>query len=152
MIPMDKIHLVLFGNVKNESAFFGYIPTTYSWFDTINNTHKLSQLYSAADIYAMPSLYETFGQTLIESMACGCVPVAFDNSGPAGTIDHLHNGYVARYKSVEDLANGIYWILFEADYPLLSEQAIRKVASHYSEHIVAGRYIDIYNKVTGTHA
>jgi glycosyltransferase involved in cell wall biosynthesis len=152
IIPVGKIHLVLFGKVKNETIFFTRIPTTYSWLGTINDTHLLSKLYSATDIYTMPSLYETFGQTLIEAMACGCVPVAFDNSGPAGIIDHLHNGYTARYKSAEDLANGIRWILSEADYALLSEQAIRKVAAHYSERIVAKKYIDLYNKVTGTHA
>ena len=32
-------------------------------------------------------------------------------------IDHLHNGYVAQYKSPEDFANGIYWTLTEPDYP-----------------------------------
>lgn len=152
IIPIDKIHLVLFGKAKNAESFFAGIPTTYSWFGTINNTHKLSQLYSSADIYAMPSLYETFGQTLIEAMACGCVPIAFNNSGPAGIIDHLHNGYTAQYPSIEDLANGIQWILSDADYTLLSEQAVRKVSSNYSEHIVARKHIDIYNKVTGKHA
>lgn len=152
MIPADKIHLVLFGKVKNEPAFFASIPTTYSWLGTINDTRTLSKLYSAADIYAMPSLYETFGQTLIEAMACGCVPVAFDNSGPAGIIDHLHNGYAAHYPSTEDLANGIHWILVDSDYSMLSEQAVRKVAGNYSERIIAKKYIDIYNKVTGRHA
>jgi glycosyltransferase involved in cell wall biosynthesis len=152
IIPADKIHLALFGKIKNEAAFFSDIPTTCSWFGTINDTHTLSKLYSAADIYAMPSLYETFGQTLIEAMACGCVPVAFDNSGPAGIIDHLHNGYVARYKSAEDFANGIYWTLAGSEYAVLSEQAVRKVAGAYSERIVAKRYIEIYTKVTGAHA
>lgn len=152
IIPKEKIHLALFGRAKNEAAFFAGIPTSYTWFGTINDTHKLSQLYSSADIYVMPSLYETFGQTLIEAMACGCVPVAFDNSAPAGIIDHLHNGYTAHYPSIEDLANGIQWILSEADYALLSEQATRKVASNYGERIVARKYIDIYNKITGTHA
>ncbi|MDL2212488.1 glycosyltransferase [Bacteroides sp. OttesenSCG-928-D19] len=151
VIKFDNIHLVLFGRVKNETAFFASIPVEYTWFGTVNDTRMLSKLYSAADVFAMPSLYETFGQTLIESMACGCVPIAFDNSGPAEIIDHLHNGYVAEFLSVEDLANGINWILSEADYSILSEQAMHKVTTRYSEQVVARQYIDIYNQITGNH-
>ena len=57
-------------------------------------------------------------------------------------IDHLHNGYVAQYKSSEDFANGIHWILTEPEYSELSEQARRKVLGNYSESIVAKRYTD----------
>jgi glycosyltransferase involved in cell wall biosynthesis len=64
-------------------------------------------------------------------------------------IDHLHNGYVADYKSVEDFANGIHWALSESEYQSLSEEACRKVASSYSESAIAKRYIEIYNKIMG---
>ena len=40
----------------------------------------------------------------------------------------------------------------ESDYPSLSEQACRKAISHYSENVVAKKYIDLYNKVTGRNA
>lgn len=52
-------------------------------------------------------------------------------------IDHLHNGYVAQYKSSADFANGIYWALEESEYPVLSEQACRKAVSSYSESHIA---------------
>nr|AIA94306.1 CAZy families GT4 protein [uncultured Bacteroides sp.] len=64
----------------------------------------------------------------------------------------MHNGYVARYKSAEDFANGIYWTLSESEYQELSEQAARKVVSNYSEGRIAKKYIDIYNKMTGKNA
>lgn len=67
-------------------------------------------------------------------------------------IDHLHNGYVAQYKSSEDFANGIYWALTDPDYPSLSEHTNRKVIANYSEGIIAKRYIDVYNKITGRYA
>ena len=67
-------------------------------------------------------------------------------------IDHLHNGYVAEYQSSEDFANGIYWALGEGEYQSLSEEARRKVLSSYSESIIAKKYIEVYNKITGDHA
>ena len=67
-------------------------------------------------------------------------------------IDHLHNGYVAQYKSSEDFANGIEWTLKKENYKNLSEIAYRKAVSSYSMNTIARRYIEVYNNVTGKHA
>lgn len=64
-------------------------------------------------------------------------------------IDHLHNGYVAEYKSVEDFANGIHWALSEGEYESLSEEACRKAVNCYAENVIAKRYIEVYNKIIG---
>ena len=85
-------------------------------------------------------------------MACGIPCVGFNVGGIPQMIDHLHNGYVAQYRSAEDLANGIYWTLTEGDYETLSDAAYRKAVTTYSESIVAGQYIRIYNQITGNHA
>ena len=85
-------------------------------------------------------------------MACGTPCVGFNIGGIPEMIDHLHNGYVAEYKSSQDFANGIHWALTESEYPTLSEEATRKVATYYSEGIIAKKYIDIYNKITGKDA
>lgn len=61
-------------------------------------------------------------------------------------IDHQRNGYVAEYKSSDDLARGMYWTLFEADRKSLSEEAVKKVNTCYSQHSVAMKYIEAYNQ------
>ena len=85
-------------------------------------------------------------------MACGIPCVGFNVGGIPQMIDHLHNGYVAQYKSAEDLANGIHWTLTEGDYETLSAEAYRKAIATYSENTVAGQYIKIYNQITGNNA
>ncbi|MDE5711745.1 MAG: glycosyltransferase, partial [Bacteroides sp.] len=117
-----------------------------------NNEHRLVDIYNAVDIFVTPSLEENLPNTLMEAMACGIPCVGFNVGGIPEMIDHLHNGYVAQYKSSEDFANGIYWILNEPNYTELSEQACRKAVTHYSENIIAKKYIDLYNKVTGSNA
>lgn len=52
--------------------------------------------------------------------------VGFNVGGIPEMIDHLHNGYVAQYKSSEDFANGIYWTLTEPDYPSLRNKPAGK--------------------------
>ena len=61
-------------------------------------------------------------------------------------IDHRKNGYVAAYKSAEDLARGMRWVLQEADYGWLSRAAVRKVSVSYSQQSVAMKYIEVYNQ------
>lgn len=65
-------------------------------------------------------------------------------------IDHLHNGYVAQYKSAEDFANGIHWVLTEKDYAELSAQACRKAMGNYSESAIAKVHQHI-QQITGQH-
>lgn len=37
---------------------------------------------------------ELFGQVLIESMACGCIPIAVNHSGPREIITNMKNGFL----------------------------------------------------------
>lgn len=129
-----------------------YIPFKVYSMDYVSDEHKLVDIYNSVDMYVTPSLEDNLPNTIMEAMACGVPCVGFNVGGIPEMIDHLHNGYVAKYKSAEDFANGIYWVLNEGNYPMLSEQASRKVVINYSERVIAKKYIDIYNKLTGSHA
>ena len=118
----------------------------------VNNEKELVDIYNAVDIYVTPSLQDNLPNTIMEAMACGVPCVGFNVGGIPEMIDHLHNGYVAEYKSSEDLANGIHWTLTEGEYETLSEEACRKVMTCYSEGAIAKRYIEVYNKITNSHA
>ena len=59
-------------------------------------------------------------------------------------IDHKSNGYVAGYKSAEDLARGIDWVLDETHYCELCSNARSKVLGSYSEKVVAQQYISLF--------
>jgi glycosyltransferase involved in cell wall biosynthesis len=141
------LFLILFGKVKNEKSFLADVPVEYAFMGQISDPSLIAQLYASADVTVVPSYYETFGQTLIESMACGCPAVSFDNSGQTDIIDHKINGYLTKYKDVEDLAAGIEWVLENGDSAKLSEACLKKVRENYSESVVAGKHIDLYAKL-----
>lgn len=145
---VDSLGVVALGH---QSKFLEEIvPFRVYPLDFVSDEHKLVDIYNAVDMYVTPSLEDNLPNTIMEAMACGVPCVGFQVGGIPEMIDHLHNGYVARYKSAEDLANGIHWILSEADSATLSEQASRKVHNNYSERTVAKRYIEIYNKLVGS--
>ena len=112
----------------------------------INDERRIVDVYHAADVFVLPSLSENLPNTIMESMACGVPCVGFRVGGIPEEIDHKKNGYVAEYANADDLARGIRWILSEADYGQLSEQAIHKVAHNYSQRSVASQYIEVYNQ------
>ena len=146
----EELGVVVYG--KNSEQLKPLIPFQVFPLDFISNEKDLVNIYNAVDLYVTPSLEENLPTTIMEAMACGIPYVGFNVGGIPEMIDHLHNGYVAEYKSAEDLANGVIWTLNESEYRTLSEEACRKAASNYSESTIAKKYIDIYNKITGNHA
>ena len=70
---------------------------------------ELMKIYSATDLFAMPSRFESFGQTLLEAQACNCPAIIFKNTGCEDMILHKKNGYIAEYMNIKDLEAGIRW-------------------------------------------
>ena len=112
----------------------------------VNDEQRIVDVYNAADVFVLPSLSENLPNTIMEAMACGVPCVAFKVGGIPEEIDHLKNGYVAAYRDAADLAKGIMWVLEEADYEMLSQQAVHKVTQCYSQQSVALKYLDVYQQ------
>lgn len=105
---------------------------------------RMPELYSAADLFVTPSLYENLPNTIMEAMACGTPCVGFQTGGIPEMIAHGENGYVAQYKDAADLAEGILWALQDELHATLSANARRKVEDKYSQEKVAQQYMEIY--------
>ena len=145
----EKLGVVVLGNRSDQLA--NMLPFQVFPQEFLMDDHKIADIYNSVDLYATPSLEENLPNTIMEAMACGVPCVGFNVGGIPEMIDHLHNGYVAEYKSVEDFTNGIGWVLEASDYQRMSEEAARKVASHYSSRVIAQRYIHEYNKLLNDH-
>ena len=143
----ERVAIVAFGNQSRQLQ--DMLPLKVYPLDFVKDEHRLVDIYNAVDLYVTPSLEDNLPNTIMEAMACGTPCVGFQVGGIPEMIDHLHNGYVARYRSAEDLAEGIRWTLTDPGYPSLCEEAARKAVTHYSERAIAKRFIDLYNKVTG---
>ena len=140
----DDIRLLLFGGIKDESKL-NEIPVEYTYFGYVNDHSRMSQIYSAANVVVSSSLYETFGQTLIEAQLCGCIPVAFNNSGQSDIIHHKEDGYLADYLSASSLADGLEWA-FNANIKPRDQK--KGVVRRYAESVVAAQYIQLYQDIS----
>ena len=133
--------VILGGHAEEVTTQLPTFPLGY-----VNDEHRIVDVYNAVDVFVLPSLSENLPNTIMEAMACGVPCVGFRVGGIPEEIDHKQNGYVADYRSAEDLARGIRWILTEADYESLCQHAVRKVAQNYSQQSVAIKYLDVYQQ------
>jgi glycosyltransferase involved in cell wall biosynthesis len=141
----SQMGVVILGGHADEVADqlpFDSYPLGY-----VSDEQRMARLYRAADVFVLPSLSENLPNTIMEAMACGLPCVGFRVGGIPEEIDHRRNGYVAEYRSTDDLARGIDWVLNEADWQSLSDEAVRKVRHTYSEQQVALRYSEVYQQV-----
>jgi glycosyltransferase involved in cell wall biosynthesis len=53
----------------------------------------LAAHYASADLFLFPSLTETFGNVLLEAMACGLATIAFDCAAAAMLVRHGTDGF-----------------------------------------------------------
>lgn len=114
MLPKTiKFAIVTFGGDEIKKTIVDGI-TIYSM-GRINSSLHLSKVYSACDIFAMPSIAESFGQTAVESLCCGTPVIGFNNTGLSDIIEHQKNGYLADYRDVEDFKYGIECFLKKID-------------------------------------
>ena len=111
----------------------------------VNDEHRIVSVYNAADVFVLPSLSENLPNTIMEAMACGVPCIGFRVGGIPEEIDHLENGYVADYRSADDLARGLRYVLCECDYEALSSNCLHKVARNYSQQSVAKQYLEVYD-------
>jgi glycosyltransferase involved in cell wall biosynthesis len=117
----------------------------------IHGDEDLAMAYSALDVMVVPSRQETFGQMVSESLACGTPVVAFKAHAMPDLILHQQNGYLAQAFDVQDLAQGIHWIMASGERSAQLRQAARQRAlQHFSETLQAERYRDLYRSICPT--
>lgn len=54
---------------------------------------ELAQLIASADVFVFPSLTDTFGIVILESIACGTPVAAYPEPGPVEVIENDYNGH-----------------------------------------------------------
>jgi len=55
---------------------------------------RLSELYAASDVFLFPSATETFGNVVLESMACGTPVIGADAGGVGDIVRHCETGWL----------------------------------------------------------
>lgn len=105
----------------------------------------LVDLYNYSEFTVLPSVFETFGFVILESMACGKPVIATNINGPAEIISNKNVGYLVTPMSSEDLAEKIISLLYDNHLKeKMGLNARNLVLQKYSWSIISTKFIEVY--------
>jgi glycogen synthase len=132
------------------------------WIEEMVPKDEIMALYSGAELFVCPSIYEPFGIINLEAMACGTPVVASSVGGIPEVVVHGETGLlvpveqmtespfepIEAEKFARDLADAINELM--RDEPRrrkMAEAARRRVEEHFSWTAIARRVADLYRGV-----
>ena len=122
-------------NLGIEAFYMGYI----------SNPTVMAELYNVCDVFVCPSIIENLPYTCLESICCGTPVAAFNTGGIPDVVEHRYNGYLAKSFDIEDLAEGILYVL--ENKTSLSQNALCKAAKDFDWQTLIKKHIEVYENV-----
>jgi len=141
-LEQHNVQLFVIGN-RNDSL--SHLKNIIQY-GTVNDDRLLSSIYSAADVFVIPSLMDNLPNTVLESLLCGTPVIGFPIGGIPDMILHKKNGIIAEDVSVEALANAIFKFLNE-DVTYSAEEIRKDAVSKYDEKVQAKKYIELFESL-----
>jgi glycosyltransferase involved in cell wall biosynthesis len=114
----------------------------------VSDPRRQAIIYSAADIYVLPSLEDNSPQTGLEALACGTPVVGFDVGGIPDYVRPRETGLLAKAADTTDLAQKIAWL---ADRPTerlrMGESARTMMLREFRSDLQASAYVRLYHEL-----
>lgn len=102
--------------------------------------------YTAADVFVVPSRYETFGLVIVEAMACGTPVVATNVGGPPDIITDGHDGYTVNPQDITSYALRIRDVIkFPKTHQKMSNRAESTAIKKFSWSAITKQLVQLYS-------
>ena len=141
----EDVEILLFGKTKKDEGPSFPLRTRNIAF--VQSIRTIVELYSVAHLFAIPSLQDNLPNTILESMLCGTPVVGFSSGGIPEMIAHKESGYLAEYKSSDDLAAGMSWVLSSESYDQLSAKTRSLALERFSMDHSVEKHRNLYRKI-----
>jgi glycosyltransferase involved in cell wall biosynthesis len=139
---IPDLELAVFGQADAHTLTDLGLRTHFS--GHLDDDTRLRAMYSAADVFVLPSRQDNLPNTGIEALACGTPVVAFDTGGMPDIVIHKKTGYLSKPFDTDDLAKGISWVLENSKTEELRERSRTFAVQQFSCSSVAAKYASIY--------
>lgn len=141
-IKLEDVVLCSVGNKGSEVKSSNEILELGS----INDELLMSVVYSAADVFVIPSLMDNLPNTVLESLMCGTPVIGFPVGGIPDMVDNGVNGLLAKEIGVNSLAEALRSFLLDPEK--FDREKIRKNAvEKYDDKIQAKKYLYLFNQI-----
>ncbi len=146
-VQQGRIRFLCFGNPTPELESF---PAPITYLGYVNSAPEMSRLYSAADLFLLPTLQDNLPNTMLESMSCGTPVAAFGVGGVVDVLTHGENGFLIAPGDSAELARTMVAV---AKSPQLASQmrgiCRQRIVENYPLKTQARRMEQIYSAKIG---
>jgi glycosyltransferase involved in cell wall biosynthesis len=112
---------------------------------SIDSEHLLATVYNAADVFVIPSMEEAFGQTALESLACGRPVIGSDVGGIPDMVRDGETGLLIERGNAVALAAALDQLAQDQDKRAqLGSNARELVLREFSFQKNAESYVELY--------
>jgi len=130
--------------LNDEAHMLGLADRTH-FLGTRNDTPTI---YSALDVFVLPSEQEAFPMVVLEAMACGLPIIATDVGDTARIIEDGVSGLVVRPRNVDSLRQALSELLQNPDRARrFGEAARERVVKYFSSTQMAQTYLALYEEL-----
>ncbi|MGM0445382.1 MAG: glycosyltransferase [Bacillota bacterium] len=139
---LDQIMKLIYNNNCSDKV------TMFS----IDNQKELAESYSyfaeLNSVFVLPSIYETFGLTLIEAMVSGLPAVVTKNGGPAEVVQQGKYGILIDPEDSENIADGLLELLTDnKKWNRFHKSGIKYISKKFSWKNTAEDYLNLIDKI-----
>jgi glycosyltransferase involved in cell wall biosynthesis len=142
LLNNDKFRIICLGHPNKELEAID-LPIAYMGY--IDSDENLRVIYSASDIFVLPSLEDNLPNTMLESLSCGTPVVAFAVGGIPDVVVPGVTGQLAPVYDVHKLGEAILSLIFNPDQrEEMGQKGRKEMLDNYSLDIQAGHYLSLY--------
>ena len=136
-----QMQLTLVGALSDHSLL-KQIPIPVQHLGSISDAERLRSLYTESSVLISTSERESFGQTLLEALACGTPVIARDSGGPADILINGVNGALVAHDKPQEMATALWQHFTEAT--AYQPEACRASALRFAPTAIAQQYAQLY--------
>ena len=136
-----QMQLTLVGALSDRTLL-KQIPIPVQHLGSISDAERLSSLYAESSVLISTSERESFGQTLLEALACGTPVIARDSGGPADIVIEGVNGALVAHDKPQEMAIALWQHFTKAT--AYQPEACRASALRFAPTAIAQQYAQLY--------
>lgn len=145
LIKDNKIRICCFGETIDNFQELDFKVTPLG---IVNSDEKLSQIYSAADVFILPSLEDNLPNTMLEAMSCGTPVIGFNLGGIPDLVTNEVTGFVTPENDIQAMADKIIELIFN---PKLRENMAincrQMMIENHALDLQAKNYVNLYKEL-----
>ncbi len=134
-----EIHLFGYDFLSDELESLPFKAVSHGM---IAEESLIIKMYQKVDVFVFPSNQESFGQTLIEAMSCGVIPIAYNVGIAPDAIVSGQNGFLVEIGDRINLVNA-FEMLVSVNINQLKNNVRASIERNFSKEVIIKKHLNL---------